>query len=245
MGRVSGKVAIVTGGTRGMGPWHVRLLAAEGAKVVFTSSRSIAQGEALDAEIGEAGCFLQHDVAKEDAWVRVIEETERRFGPVSVLVNNAGVVRPASITDTTVEDYHAVTDVNQLGTLLGIKHVIPSMRRAGGGSIINISSVSGRGASLASITYGATKFAIRGMTRTAAVQYGQYNIRVNAVLPGLILSDMMPGGEDAEKLVLPQIPLGRFAATNELSPLILFLASDESSYCTGADFYADGGRSAR
>ena len=245
MGRVSDKVAIVTGGTRGMGPWHVRLLAAEGAKVVFTSSRSTAQGEALAAEIGEAVCFLQQDVSKEDEWIRVIAETERRFGPVSILVNNAGVVRPASITDTTVEDYHAVTEINQLGTLLGIKHVVPSMRRAGGGSIINVSSVGGRGAALSSVVYGATKYAVRGMTRTAAVQYGCYNIRVNAIVPGLILSDMMPGGEEAEKLALPQIPLGRFAATDELSPLILFLASDESSYCTGSDFYADGGRSAR
>ena len=243
MGRVSGKVAIVTGGTRGMGPGHVKILAAEGAKVVFTSSRSIDQGKALEAELGPDVCFVQQDVSKEDDWKRVIAETEDRFGPVSVLVNNAGVVRPALIKDTTVDDYRDVTDINQLGTLLGLKLIVPSMRKVGGGSIINFSSVGGRGASISSIVYGATKFAVRGMTRTAAVQYGRYNIRVNAILPGLILSDMMSGGEQAEKQ-LRQVPLGRFGRSDELAPLVLFLASDESSYCTGSDFYADGGRSA-
>ncbi|MEI9887574.1 MAG: glucose 1-dehydrogenase [Rhizomicrobium sp.] len=245
MGRVSGKVAIVTGGTRGMGPHHARVLVAEGAKVVVTSRASEEQGRALEAELGEACTFMRQDVAVEADWERVVAETERRYGPVSVLVNNAGVTLFRRIAKTTVEDFHSVTDVNQLGVLLGTKHVAPSMQRAGGGSIINISSASGLKAAKSSLIYGATKWAVRGMTRTAAVELAPRNIRVNAVFPGFTISDMFAGGEELEKWLLPEIPLGRFAGTEECSPLVLFLASDESRYCTGADFVIDGGYSIR
>lgn len=241
MGRVSGKVAIVTGGTRGMGPHHARLLVAEGAKVVVTSRSSEVEGKALEQELGEACTFFRQDVASEDDWSRVIADTEERYGPVSVLVNNAGLNFAGSLKRTTVDDYNIITNANQLGTLLGMKHVSPSMQKAGGGSIINISSASGLIAAKSSAIYGATKWAVRGMTRTAARELARYRIRVNAVFPGFILSDMFKGGEDAERALHDSIPLGRFGESHECSPVVLFLASDEASYCTGADFVVDGG----
>ena len=170
MGRVAGKVAIVTGGSRGLGAAQARHLAAEGARVVLTSGRSIELGEKVAAEIGGTAVFLKQDVSKAEDWERVVAETERRFGPINVLVNNAGIVIPASIENQTEAEFRETFEVNQLGTFLGIKTVLPSMRRAGGGSIINISSVAGLRSSVASIAYGATKFAIRGMTKKAAVE---------------------------------------------------------------------------
>ncbi|MBV9509238.1 MAG: SDR family oxidoreductase [Caulobacteraceae bacterium] len=244
MRRVEGKVAIVTGGTRGMGPHHARALVAEGARVVITSRGSLDQARALEAELGDACCYMPHDVASEADWLRVIADTEAKFGPASILVNNAGIAFLASTLQTTLDDYQRVCDINQRGTFLGIKHIVPSMRKAGGGSIINVSSASGLQAAKSSLVYGATKWAVRGMTRTAAVELARYNIRVNAIFPGLILSDMFTGGAEAEEALLKQVPLRRFAQGHECSPMVVFLASDESAYCTAADFVVDGGMTA-
>ena len=156
MGRVAGKVAIVTGGSRGLGAAMARELAAEGAHVVLTAGRSTEAGEKLAAEIGGTACFMQQDVGKAEDWARVVAETERRFGPVTVLVNNAGIVIPATTLTQTEAQYREIFEVNQLGPFLGMQAVIPSMRRAGGGSIINIASVAGLRASVSSIAYGGT-----------------------------------------------------------------------------------------
>ena len=242
MGRVAGKVAIVTGGSRGLGAAQARHLAAEGARVVLTSGRSIELGEKVAAEIGGTAVFLKQDVSKAADWERVVAETERRFGPINVLVNNAGIVIPASIENQTEAEFRETFEVNQLGTFLGIKTVLPSMRRAGGGSIINISSVAGLRSSVASIAYGGTKFAIRGMTKKAAVELAPLGIRVNVVFPGFIETDaMLHASPERRAVLIDSVPLKRIGEPNEVSAMVVFLASDESSYCTGAEFVVDGG----
>lgn len=242
MGRVDGKVAIVTGGSRGLGAAQARHLAEEGAKVVLTSGRSLELGAKVAAEIGASAVFLEHDVSRAEDWARVVAETERRFGPVSVLVNNAGIVIPASIEAQTEEEFRRTFEVNQLGTFLGIKTVLPSVKRAGGGSIVNISSVAGLRSSVASIAYGATKFAIRGMTRKAAVELAPAGIRVNCVFPGFIETDAMQHATPERRAALiNSVPLKRIGDPREVSALVVFLASDESSYCTGGEYVVDGG----
>jgi 3alpha(or 20beta)-hydroxysteroid dehydrogenase len=172
----------------------------------------------------------------------VVSETERRFGPITVLVNNAGIVIPASIENQTEAEFRETFEVNQLGTFLGIKTVLPSMRRAGGGSIINLSSIAGLRSSVASIAYGATKFAIRGMTRKAAVELAPLSIRVNVVFPGFIETDaMLHASPEQRAALLGGVPMKRIGQPNEVSAMVVFLASDESSYCTGAEFVVDGG----
>jgi 3alpha(or 20beta)-hydroxysteroid dehydrogenase len=242
MGRVSSKVAIVTGGSRGLGAEQARHLAEEGAKVVLTSGRSIEAGERLAAEIGDSACFIRHDVGKAEDWVRVVAETERRFGPVTVLVNNAGIVIPAPLEAQTEAQFREMFETNQLGTFLGMQAVIPSMRRAGGGSIINISSVAGLRASVASIGYGSTKYAIRGMTKTAAVELAPQNIRVNVVFPGFIETEaMLHASSERRAALLGTVPMKRIGVAREISAMVVFLASVESSYCTGGEYAVDGG----
>jgi 3alpha(or 20beta)-hydroxysteroid dehydrogenase len=246
MGRVTGKVAIVTGASRGLGVAQARLLAAEGARVVMTSGRSVAAGEAVAAVIGPSACFIRHDVRDAEGWARVVGEAERRFGPVSVLVNNAGIVIPATVEQQTEAEFRDTFEVNQLGTFLGIQAVIPSMRCAGGGSIVNISSVAGLRSSLASIAYGGTKWAIRGMTRTAAVELAAQRIRVNVVFPGFFETDAMKLATPEKKTaMLASVPLKRMGELDELAAMVLFLASDESAYCTGGEFTVDGGVTAQ
>jgi 3alpha(or 20beta)-hydroxysteroid dehydrogenase len=240
--RVAGKIAIVTGGSRGLGAAQARHLAAEGARVVLTSGRSLEIGESVAKEIGDSALFLRQDVSKAEDWQRVLAETERRFGPVDVLVNNAGIVIPASIEDQTEAQFRETFEVNQLGTFLGIKTVLPSMRRAGHGSIVNISSVAGLRSSVASIAYGATKFAIRGMTRKAAVELAPLGIRVNVVFPGFIETDaMLHASPERRAALLGSVPMKRIGDPAEVSAMVVFLASDESSYCTGGEYVVDGG----
>lgn len=247
MGRVSGKVAIVTGGSRGLGAAQAKLLAAEGANVMLTSARSVDKGNALARELGNGTHFMRHDVRKAEDWKAVVVETERRFGPISVLINNAGITIPSPIENQTEEQFREIFEVNQLGTFLGIQAVAPSMKGRGGGSIINISSIAGLRASVSSIAYGGTKFALRGLTKTAAIGLARSGIRVNIVFPGFFVTDVLTDNttEEQQKAMAAGIPLGRLGAADEIAPLVLFLASDESSYCTGGEFVIDGGLTAQ
>jgi 3alpha(or 20beta)-hydroxysteroid dehydrogenase len=241
MGRLSGKVVIVTGGARGQGASHVRVMVREGAKVVLTDLL-VEQGEALVAELGAAAKFIRQDVSKPEDWERVIAETEAAFGPVNVLVNNAAITFLKPFEETSFEEYQKVILINQTSVFLGMKAVAPSMRRAGAGSIVNISSiVAGKGI-VGNMAYTAAKAAIVGMGKVAALELVGDNIRVNTILPGMIRTPMVEE-VPAERLAEfnAGIPMKRMATTTEVSNLAVYLASDESSYSTGSDFVVDGG----
>ena len=240
MGRLDGKVALITGGARGMGKSHVRHFVAEGARVVFgdvldDKGRYVADG------LGEQSCrYVHHDV------------TTEAFGRLDVLVNNAGVLRFASITDMPLAEFRQILDVNAVGCWLGMKSVIEPMKAAGGGSIVNISSIEGFTGAAGLSAYSASKFAVRGMTKVAAQELGQFGIRVNSVHPGGVLTRMtleqastaqaaVPGHAVDGEAFLKSLPISRMAEPIEISRLVAFLASDDSSYSTGSEFVADGG----
>ena len=243
MSRLKNKVAIVTGGASGMGASHVRLFVKEGAKVVLTDINEEA-GEALATELGTDVHFVKQDVTSEADWNKVIAETESKFGPANVLVNNAGISKSIPLLEMTEEQYRQIVDINQVSVFLGIKAVAPSMQKAGAGSIVNISSLNGivGGA----IGYTDSKFAVRGITKAAALQLAGDSIRVNSVHPGVIETPMVSEGDAAEQIkeVVKQIPSQRMAQPEEVSNMVLFLASDESSYSTGSEFIIDGGLTA-
>lgn len=248
MSRLSGKIAIITGAARGMGASHARLFAKEGARVVLTDMRG-AEGAALANELGENALFVEQDVTSAADWKRVVEATEARFGPANVLVNNAGILGTMATTaDISEEDYLKVIAVNQHSVYLGMHAVIPSILRAGGGSIVNISSIAGLVANYGfpSLAYVGSKFAVRGMTKAAAVEYGPQGIRVNSVHPGFIMTPMMVEATNEEGGdALSMIPLRRIAEPEEVSNLVLFLASDESSYISGAEHVIDAAMTAQ
>lgn len=245
MGRVEGKIAIVTGAARGMGAAHARQLVEQGARVVLTDMLD-AEGQATAAALGAQARYLHHDVTKETEWQQIVTATEETFGPVSVLVNNAGIVAYSPIELMQESDYRRVIDVNQVSVFLGMKSVFPSMTRAGGGSIINISSIAGLIGAAGALGYTASKFAVRGMTKVAAVEFAPRNIRVNSVHPGLIQTPMTKPTPESEASVTQFIaatPLGRAGEPDEVASIVLWLASDESSFSTGAEFVVDGGMS--
>ncbi len=244
MARMEGKVAIITGAAQGMGAAHARRLVEEGAKVVLTDLNE-EKGQATAAELGENALFVKQNVTSAEDWAKVVEEAEKAFGKVDVLVNNAGITMAKSILQTTEEEYRRIVDINQLSVFLGMKTVIPAMQKAGGGSIINISSMNGLVAG--AIGYTDTKFAVRGMTKAAAIECANYGIRVNSIHPGVIATPMVVQ-EDTKAAVeafSKHIPLKRVAQSEEVSNMVLFLASDESSYSTGSEFVIDGGLTAQ
>ena len=240
MNRLENKVAIITGGAAGMGEAHVRLFIQEGAKVILTDINA-EKGEALAKELGESALFIQHDVTDEAGWENVVSEAEKAFGPVNILVNNAGISPVLSLEHASLDDYMTVVNINQVSVFLGMKYVAASMKKAESGSIINVSSINGLKGGV--IGYTDTKFAVRGMSKAAARELAQYNIRVNSVHPGVIDTPMVreSGAFDKIQQMVQMIPLKRMAQPNEISQLVLFLASDDSSYSTGAEFIADGG----
>ena len=248
MGKLAGRTAIITGAARGMGASHARRFIAEGAKVLLTDLRSEA-GEALAAELGTNAKFVEHDVTNAADWERIVASAEEFFGPINVLVNNAGILGVmAKTADVTEADYLKVCAVNQHSVYLGMHAVIPSMLKGGRGSIVNISSIAGIVANYGfpSLAYVASKFAVRGMTKAAAIEYGPDNIRVNSVHPGFIMTPMMIEATDEEGGdALLQIPLRRIAEPEEVSNLVLFLACDESSYISGAEHVIDAGMTAQ
>lgn len=244
MARLEGKVAIITGAAQGMGAAHAQKFIKEGAKVVLTDLNE-EKGQALAAELGENALFIKQNVTSEADWASVVAEAEAAFGPVNVLVNNAGITMAKSILQTTEEEYRRIIDINQVSVFLGMKAIIPSMQKAGGGSIVNISSMNGLVAG--AIGYTDTKFAVRGMTKAAAIECAHYGIRVNSVHPGVIATPMIMQ-EDTKAAVeafAQHIPLKRVAESEEVSNMVLFLASDDSSYSTGSEFVVDGGMTAQ
>lgn len=244
MGRLTGKVGIITGAARGMGESHARVFAREGAKLVLTDINTDA-GARLASELGDAAIFIPHDVTKPDSWNKVVADALESFGTIDILVNNAGILGPMAATAELTEDgYATVCAINQHSVFYGMKAVLPTMVKAGRGSIVNISSIAGLAANYGfpSLAYVASKFAVRGMTKAAAVEYGRHNIRVNSVHPGFIQTPMMVEATDeVGGDALAQIPLGRIADPVEVSNLVLFLASDEASYITGAEHLVDAG----
>ena len=243
MGRVSGKVAIVTGAARGMGAAHARRLIDEGAKVMLTDVLD-AEGAATAKALGSNAQFLHHDVTKESEWKEIVSKTEAAFGPVTVLVNNAGILTFGAIEALEESDYLRVIDINQVSVFLGMKSVLPSMKRAGGGAIINISSGAGIIGIAYSLAYCASKFAVRGMTKSAAIEFAPYNIRVNSIHPGLIVTPMTaitPESEATLTAAAANTPAGRLGEPDEIANVMLLLASDETRFSTGAEFVVDGG----
>jgi len=244
MGRLDGKVALITGGARGMGKSHVRHFVAEGAQVVFGDVLDD-KGAAVAAGLDERCCrYVHHDVTSEAGWAAAVATATDTFGRLDVLVNNAGVLAFATIADMPLAEFRRILEVNAVGCWLGMKAVIEPMKAAGGGSIINISSIEGFTGAAGLSAYSASKFAVRGMTKAAARELGQFGIRVNSVHPGGVITSMtlgQPGSAEQADAFLKAMPLSRFARPAEISCLVAYLASDESSYSTGSEFLADGG----
>ncbi|MBV8998465.1 MAG: SDR family oxidoreductase [Solirubrobacterales bacterium] len=243
-GRVAGKVALITGAARGMGAAHSRALAGEGAKVAIADIATEA-GEQLAAELrggGGSASYHHHDVTDVGAWRELVTAVEQMHGPIDVLVNNAGIqVRSAGI-EADEEEWARVTAVNQRGVFLGMRAVIPGMALRKRGSIINVASVAALVGLPGSIPYQASKAAVLGLTRGAAVSYGPDNIRVNAICPGLVVTGMTESASPAAvEAMKAQIPLRRDGRPEEISAAVVFLASDESSYITGTALPIDGG----
>ena len=247
-GRLAGKVALISGAARGMGESEARLFAREGAQVVLGDVLED-QGRAAVEHIAQQGgsaTFVPLDVTHEQDWQRAVETAEQTYARLDILVNNAGIVRMAPLDETSLEAWNEVIGVNQTGVFLGMKHAVPALRRAGGGSIVNISSIAGL-IGLPNIpAYQASKGAVRLLTKNAAVQYATDKIRVNSVHPGRIETPMTaPLAPERREMLLRLTPLGRDGTAEEVAYGVLYLASDESSYVTGAELVIDGGYTAR
>jgi 3alpha(or 20beta)-hydroxysteroid dehydrogenase len=252
-GRLRDKVALITGGARGQGAAAARRFVAEGARVVVADILD-EDGAKLVSELvapdgaADSARYQHLDVSNEDDWARAVRETVDAFGKLDVLVNNAGIVHVSALEDTTLADYQRVVGVNQVGCFLGMRAVVPALTEAGGGSIVNVSSVEGLAGMPFLVAYTATKFAIRGMTKVAALELGPRGIRVNSVHPGMIDTQMVRDVAGDVEIDMgkagKRVALHRVGQAEEIANLVLFLASDESSYSTGAEFVADGGATA-
>jgi 3alpha(or 20beta)-hydroxysteroid dehydrogenase len=245
MGRLAGKVALVTGAAQGQGAAIARAFVAEGAKVALADIADDL-GKALADELGPDAVYVHHDVSDEDSWKAAVEQTVATFGPVTVLVNNAGVLMFADLPTMELSDFRRLIDINMVGCFLGMKTVAPVMVAAGGGSIVNCSSVEGLGGMPTLVAYTGTKFAVRGMTKAAAMELGPKNVRVNSVHPGMVDTGMTRGyaGDVGMEWAAKRVALKRVGQPEDIAPLYVFLASDESSFSTGAEFVADGGATA-
>jgi 3alpha(or 20beta)-hydroxysteroid dehydrogenase len=242
MDRLKGKVVLISGGARGQGAAEARLFVAEGARVIIGDVLE-AEARQLASELGPSAAFVRHDVTQERDWETAIKAAEN-FGGLHGLVNNAGIYQPRTLTETDTELFERHMRVNQLGCFLGMKAVVPLMEQSGGGSIVNISSVAGLRGSPGAIAYSATKWALRGMTKAAAIDLAPRKIRVNSVHPGPIDTEMLKvrtPEQNQQRLQL--VPMKRMGTAEEVASLVLFLLSDESGYITGAEVAIDGGAS--
>jgi 3alpha(or 20beta)-hydroxysteroid dehydrogenase len=240
MARFDGKVVLISGGARGQGAAEARMLVAEGAKVVIGDVRTD-EGKKLAAELGNRATFMRHDVTSETEWGEVVAAAES-FGGLHGFVNNAGIFIPKTLLETDAELFERHMRINQFGCFLGMKAVAPAMERSGGGSIVNISSVAGLRGSPGAFAYSATKWALRGMTKAAAVDLAPRKIRVNSVHPGPIDTDMIKiRGDEVNRQRVEQVPMKRMGTAEEVAKLVLWLLSDESAYVTGAEISIDGG----
>lgn len=248
MGRLDGKITIISGAARGMGKAEAILFASEGAKVAVCDIRDD-EGKALAESIGANAIYVHLDVTDEDEWLSAVAETEAAFGHVTTLINNAGIAESAPFYEMSLESYQRVTNVLQTGVFLGMKSVVKSMTAAGTGSIINISSIDGLMGMDNIISYVGAKWAVRGMTKAAAREVADRNIRVNSIHPGFIYTHLAVEEEShlaathalLDKHTAKHAPMGRTGEPEEIAKLALFLASDDSSYSTGSEFVADGG----
>ena len=241
MGKLDGKVCLITGGARGQGAAEARLFHAEGATVWVTDVLD-QEGEALGAELGAQ--YRHLDVRDEKAWQELVDEIVATDGALNVLINNAGIFRSNRLLDTPTEEFQLVMDINCTGVFLGMRICGPALIASGNGSIVNISSLAGLRAATGALAYGASKWAVRGMTKSAAVEFARKGVRVNSIHPGIIetpMADELGVGLDK---IARRTPLGRTAAADEVASMALFLASDESSYSTGSEFIIDGGLNA-
>jgi 3alpha(or 20beta)-hydroxysteroid dehydrogenase len=239
MARLSGKVTIISGAARGQGAAEARLFVAEGARVMIGDVLD-AEGKEVAAGLGDAAEFVHLDVTDEASWQAAVGDAEARFGPVDVLVNNAGILGFERVDRIELTEFQRILEVNLQGTFLGIKSVVPSMKRAGGGSIVNISSQAGlQGLPLLG-AYVASKWGVRGLTKTAAIDLGHQGIRVNSVHPGGVDTPMIAGSDTTGK-AYQRLPVSRIGTTDDVAQAVLYLASDESSYVTGAELSVDGG----
>jgi len=246
MGRMQGKVAIITGGARGMGAATARAMTAEGASVIVADLLE-AEGQALAQELGGAAAYRKLDVAREGEWQALVEETLSRHGRIDVLVNNAGLVHYADTLSFEPEAFDRLFAVNVKGAFLGIKHVGRAMAEAGRGSIVNIASIAGLQGGNGISIYSATKWALRGLTKSAAMELGHRGVRVNAVLPGGVDTDMgnperMPA--DTKNQYYTEVPLQRIGEPEEVASATVFLCTDDASYICGAELSVDGGMNA-
>jgi 3alpha(or 20beta)-hydroxysteroid dehydrogenase len=241
--RLQGKVALITGAARGQGESHARRFVEEGASVVLADVLDD-DGKAVAEALGERASYVHLDVANEDHWADAVQHAVSTFGHLDVLLNNAGILRVSPLEQTSLDDYRAVIDVNQVGCFLGMRAVAGVMRTAGGGSIVNTSSIAGLQGMPGVISYVASKWAIRGMSKAAAIELGHSGIRVNSVHPGTIDTPMISGGEfddvDQDGLYA-SLPIPRIGQPIDISHVMVFLASDESAYVTGGEFTVDGG----
>lgn len=243
MKRLAGKVALITGAARGQGAAEARLFVEQGSRVVIADLLD-EEGARLADELGEAAIYQHLDVTSAEQWAAAVQAAEARFGRLDVLLNNAGILLLAPLEDCSLESYRKVIEVNQVGCWLGMKSVLPALKRAGGGAIVNVSSTAGMEGVAGGSAYVASKFAVRGMTKAAALELGRYGIRVNSIHPGGIDTVMarppeMEGFDPAS--IYRGLPIPRIGRPDEVARMALFLASDESSYCTGAEFIVDGG----
>ena len=248
--RLANKVALISGAAHGIGAATAHLFASEGARVGLADIHE-ENGRHLQSEIIDAGwqaLYLRMDATREDDWQQTVATIVRRFGKLDILVNSAGIYRRANLEQTTVEEWDQVMGINVRGVFLGIKAAIPAMRKTGGGSIINLSSVSGLVGGPYSTAYNASKGAVRLLTKSTAVQYAREGIRCNSVHPAPVETDMLKlvfPNEQSRRERLAEIPMGRFGTAEEVARALLFLASDESCYITGSELVIDGGLTAR
>ena len=246
MGRLSGKVALISGGARGQGEAEAKLFSSEGAKVVLGDILD-SEGLAVTSEINESGgeaLYVHLDVTSKDDWDSAVKQTLDNFGGLDILVNNAGISQRKLVHETTVDEWDRVQDINSKGVFLGTKAVIPAMRAGGGGSIVNISSIAGIVGLTSSASYSASKGAVRLLTKSTAVQYGPERIRCNSVHPGFIDTEMNRAWLEDEEIRaerLKMTPLNMFANSHDVALAVLYLSSDESRYVTGAELVIDGG----